>query len=679
MKHFHFVTLLCFLLLIFSASPGLSKGWEREFVDVGGADLRAVSFADASKGMACGQKGVVIVTEDGGRDWRDVTDNLLEAVHDYIPIPVTIELYSIKFIDPENCWCAGKAVTATMDMQGSSFPVIFFTSDMGQSWTVQYPIFDILTDEVDSLARGDHHQINDLFFLDPVQGWAVGEGSRYLVTQDGGISWKPDFVGLITIPEIRMAINASGWLVPGKGMVAGFTYDMNSPERLIGFVASKNLSDIKDAWRMEQLPRGAYTPPLNDIFLNREGDDGFYAVAVGNSGTILRRDATGEWSSFHFPWPLAFTLPEFRGVSFSSGEDGFTAGYFRRGITVDPDDSPPVATIFRTRDSGRNWQPEAVGIQGILNDVDAVETSSGGDASGQTLDAWAVGNDSLIVHYHNSPPKICSLSADPEMVFAGGKFVLEARVDDFDNPFEDIVSVTANAMSVGAGIVELKPAYDDTRRCILYTATIETSPLSTYGVHELSVTVTDRDNASDSSRISIFVVTSYVEIGDTWAVPDPVLAGNSVALYAKVRLVAPKLVQEEPPCYNRIERVMVNISDLIGVDCELGTDCDMWVPMEYDPAIDAYAVKVRALVPGFHRLPVFAEDTLGHRDKALINLVVYDIYPFRFDFDSDGDVDGIDLARMSISECIEVTGCVERFARQFGMVIVPQPVLDISE
>ncbi len=651
--------------MVLSASQCLSKGWERQAApETVRNDLHAVSFANSLHGMACGERGAVIVTEDGGNTWDDVTDNLLKAAHEYIPFPVTLELYSIKLTDHQNCWCAGKAVAATMDMEGRSFPVIFHTSDMGQSWTLQYPAFDILPDNTDFLLTGSYNQINDLFFLDSLQGWAVGWGSKYLVTEDGGFSWEPDYLDLITIPEVRIVMNASAWLDPDSGMVAGFTDDMNCPELSHGFVASRTASSVDGSWRMEKLPAGASTPVLNDIAINRETDKTFHAVTVGDSGTILRRNSEGKWHSYTFPWPLAFTLPDFRALSFSDTERGWAAGYFRKGITVDPEDSPPYMTIFKTLDAGNEWQSEPVDIIGMLNDISAVDTKMDSCAEEPRIatDAWAVGTRGTILHYHNSPPLICSLNPRPSMVYAGESFIMQARVDDWDNPFEDIAEVTVDASSIGAGIINMEFAGAMDRRCILYEAEIQVPALASYGSHPLPVTVKDRDNATDTSETSIFVVTSWVDILDAWAEPQIVPAGKEVHLFSHVVLIAPK-DNDITDIKNRIESVEVNVSDLLGIDCGGDADCEAWVPMEYDPESGFYTAVSQANIPGCHSLPVVAKDTLGHTDSHWISVCVAKTV---FDYDRDHDVDGLDLLQFIKSGDFERPGNIKPFASQFG-------------
>ncbi len=683
-----YLALFCFLAtsLLF-VSPASSKGWEIQSVPdtCRSVDLRAVSFADALHGMSCGEGGHVIITENGGLDWRDVTANLLKAVGEIVPFPVTIELYSVWLEDSENGWCAGNAIAATMDMEGRSFPVIFHTSDLGQSWELQYPAFGIQEDTWDFLESGSYNLINDLFFLDSMHGCAVGTGFRYLVTEDGGLVWLPEYLGIITIPELRIVMNATAWSGPETGMIAGFTYDMNFPDDRHGFVASKSGASVDGSWKMEQLPQDISTPVLNDIAVGMETGKGRFAVAVGDSGTILRRNSQGEWSALYFAWPLAFSLPEFRGLSFSNALNGWAVGYFRRGISVDPEDFPAIATVFRTRDSGKSWTPEYTGISGVLNHVDAVESPADAGTvpvdTRMNTDAWAVGDDGLVIHYHNSPPAVCSLDVTPDLIFAGERFVVEARVDDLDSPFEDIAMVMVDATSVGGGVVDLEPVTgeNDSRRCVLYRGVIESSPLSTYGLHGLTLTVTDRDGARDTADTGIFIVTSYVDITDTWAVPDPVKSGDDVLLYAHVELVAPKGIQDAGTGFNRIERVMVDISDLEGIDCDSGTDCEAWIPMEYEPAYDLYSARVSAAVPGTHRLPVYAEDNLGHIDKAFLDVTVISPWILTFDLDRDGDVDGMDLSGFSQTEEAERRDQVRMFAREFGMVITDHPGLDILE
>ena len=658
--------LICCLSLLITVSTAFSKGWHPQEIPDSAkeAHLQSVCFIDSMRGWAVGEKGVVLATEDGGITWIDLTLELREQVMELLPGPVTINLYSVIFADALTGWCAGEAVLPTMDPMGRTFKTIFQTEDGGRTWTCQYP--RLLGDGISDTAVSG--RINDIYFLDRQNGWATGTGYSYLVTHDGGITWEEQGMGWCVIPEMRMTMTSSKWLSPCFGMITGYTWDMNDPDHKKGFIATTGKSEAicpaDPAWDIDMGDEHGW-PPLNDIEVQSGRTVRVSAWAAGDRGAILRRTPEGKWERCQLPpWPNPFTLPYFRGINFSDARRGWAAGYFRKRVTVDPDDSPPYMTIFKTLDAGDKWQPEPIDMQGQLHDVAAVDSSEDAADVRMATDVWAVGTRGTILHYHNSPPVICSLAPKPAMVYAGEFFLLQARVDDLDNPFEDIVSVTADASSLGLGDIELEYVGRDSddRRCILYEAKIEVPSLAKYGSHPLSVTVKDTDNAIDTAETSVFVITSWVDILEAWAKPEMVPAGCKVSLNARVVLIAPK-VQEDghSGVHNRIERVMVNISDLLGIDCSDSADCEAWIPMKYDPDQNIYSAVSRALLPGCHKLPVIAVDTLGHTDRDIIEVCV-----MNFDYDHDGDVDGQDLAKFIASGDFEKPCNMKMFAMAFG-------------
>ena len=103
---------------------------------------------------------------------------------------------------------------------------------------------------------------------------------------------------------------------------------------------------------------------------------------------------------------------------------------------------------------------------------------------------------------------------------------------------------------------------------------------------------------------------------------------GEVLLAAKVGIIAPKgLDGDEVVCpYNKVEKVTVDITELLGVDCLPGADCIIIVEMT-DPdgnGIYTYIVESVTGGPGKYELPVLAIDTLGHEVKERLFVKVID-------------------------------------------------------
>ena len=105
--------------------------------------------------VAVGDRGVVLLSDDGGASWRQARS-----------VPISFTLTSVSFVDDQNGWAVGHGGT------------VIATSDGGETWRVQ---------------RVDTTEDRPLFavhFFDARAGVAVGLWSLVLVTSDGGEHWE---------------------------------------------------------------------------------------------------------------------------------------------------------------------------------------------------------------------------------------------------------------------------------------------------------------------------------------------------------------------------------------------------------------------------------------------------------------------------------------------------------
>jgi photosystem II stability/assembly factor-like uncharacterized protein len=107
-----------------------------------------------SRVVAVGDRGVVLLSDDGGASFRQARQ-----------VPVSPLLTSVSFADARNGWAVGHWGT------------ILATRDGGETWQVQ---------------RLDNREDRPLFavhFFDAQRGVAVGLWSLVLTTEDGGLTW----------------------------------------------------------------------------------------------------------------------------------------------------------------------------------------------------------------------------------------------------------------------------------------------------------------------------------------------------------------------------------------------------------------------------------------------------------------------------------------------------------
>jgi photosystem II stability/assembly factor-like uncharacterized protein len=127
--------------------PAVATAWATH------AAMLAVGQA-GSRIVAVGDHGVVLLSDDGGRSFRQARQ-----------VPTRVTLTSVYFVDARTGWAAGH------------WGVVLKTGDAGESWTLQRQ--DTSVDQ----------PLFSIFFTDPVNGIAVGLWSLALRTTDGGSTW----------------------------------------------------------------------------------------------------------------------------------------------------------------------------------------------------------------------------------------------------------------------------------------------------------------------------------------------------------------------------------------------------------------------------------------------------------------------------------------------------------
>ena len=104
--------------------------------------------------VSVGERGHILVSDDGGRQWRQVA------------VPLRSTLTGVYFVDARNGWAVGHDAA------------ILRSTDGGDSWRIQY--YD---------AAGETPLL-DVWFRDIDRGIAVGAYGLLLETFDGGATWN---------------------------------------------------------------------------------------------------------------------------------------------------------------------------------------------------------------------------------------------------------------------------------------------------------------------------------------------------------------------------------------------------------------------------------------------------------------------------------------------------------
>ena len=114
-------------------------------------DFRDVYFLDAKNGWIIGDKGTIIHTADGGKNWKPQNSG------------TDVRLNRMQIIDDKKAWIVADG------------GVLLHTIDGGRNWRKR-----VITDG----------SIIGLHFLDGYRGWICGEGGALYYTANGGETWK---------------------------------------------------------------------------------------------------------------------------------------------------------------------------------------------------------------------------------------------------------------------------------------------------------------------------------------------------------------------------------------------------------------------------------------------------------------------------------------------------------
>lgn len=328
--------------------------WETQYKGENWLWLEDVYFINQNDGWAVGAHGVILHTTDGGETWRNQSE-FIGA------------LYAVDFINPRNGWVVGNSTMRTHN--GNSWTVvngpdisslyiswdvefvnsyvgwiilssrILHTSDSGLTWTLQFEDKTKGVLQAASFVNEDEGwvvctngeimhtddggdtweaqagvgpQLNDVFFVDSMRGWAAGQIGGSILdgvvygTEDGGKTWekqKGNFTGIKSIHFVNENEGwCSGWVGAPESRIyhtadAGKHWELQSVKpglvNDVYFVSENEgwlggesglIYHTEDGGRSWVIQDSGTDDNLRDICY----DGGIHIYAVGRWGTILR-------------------------------------------------------------------------------------------------------------------------------------------------------------------------------------------------------------------------------------------------------------------------------------------------------------------------------------------------------------------------------------------------------
>jgi photosystem II stability/assembly factor-like uncharacterized protein len=152
--------------------------------------IRDIHFLDGNSGWAVADKGEIFHTENG-LSWEKVESG------------IETDILAVHFIDNSHGWACGANNTILMyqisDTSSSSW---FRTTIENEFTTIIW---------------------NDIYFIDSMRGWIVGEFGNIYKTIDGGITWEKENSNVnSTLNAIHMVSASKGWIVGEDGIIMSY-------------------------------------------------------------------------------------------------------------------------------------------------------------------------------------------------------------------------------------------------------------------------------------------------------------------------------------------------------------------------------------------------------------------------------------------------------------------------
>ncbi|QDS93409.1 Ycf48-like protein [Roseimaritima multifibrata] len=306
------------------------------------ASLRSVTFVDADRGWAVGDRGVILVTDTGGDRW-ELQDS-----------PTHVQLVDVDFVDAKRGAAVGGYYEADTQI---SRGVLLITLNGGRTWKTYGDDLPFLRgvkmeENGSVLAIGDFSPVHTSAIFHSVDGgrtWAgvSTDGLRRAISMSGSLHGPLNVLGDDGVMHFYATLQTAPLKVLADAHLQRVTG--SGPQRIA--IGSQNAvyqsTDGGRQWKSVSAPAefsplaAAIAPLPSNAGRAETGQTNFYLA--GMPGTkILHRHPAGTEESFSTP--IHASLND---ISFQDAQRGWAVGAF--------------GTILATRDGGRSWRTQRGG------------------------------------------------------------------------------------------------------------------------------------------------------------------------------------------------------------------------------------------------------------------------------------------------------------------------------
>ena len=376
--------------------------------------LRKIVFTNKKRGWICGDKGLILHTNDGGKNWNKQISGTSKAIID------------MSFINSNDGWAI-------------CFPgIVMQTSNGGETWKTviqnkNYQFFKCAILNKDNLLilakTDDLHSKTGVILFDAKEnsikmtyynkqitcrdiqiidekliyliGYNTTGGFNFIVSKDGGRSWSKNNTSIYKSADCMFFLDSKNGWVAGNNFIMKTTdggatwktfYTTSQRDNLfriyfhnpksgyaVGFNNGKDLCSVlletKDGgetWNRNTEFEKIFS--LQDIIFSDKLD----GWIIGTGGTIIHTDNGGEnWTEL-----TKGHSNSFKDVCFIDSKRGWIIG------GKYPKES---SSIISTVDGGEKWEEQYSAENTNLNSLFFIDEKEG----------WVVGNNGLILHTSN--------------------------------------------------------------------------------------------------------------------------------------------------------------------------------------------------------------------------------------------------------------------------------------
>ena len=297
-------------------------------VDIGTQlGIFGIEMTDEQNGYLCGQDGLIMKTADGGKTWK----RLDSRTHLFI--------FSLSFPDANHGFFVGDRA------------LVLSTTNGGETFLKRQLQHIFPPEKADYALPYEEPVLYSASFLDADHGWVVGELGRIWATDNGGKTWQEQQQSLVAqwkrAPGINDDPNFLDFLLPSFFSVSFRDQKHGAACGLEGWVIQTD--DGGKTWTFahqadkpgappDSLVPGAAQIPARDPLFSIDLFAGDQGITTGLTGTVLRLQPNAAWAHDPSIPAIPFPLSQAR---FFDAQHGWIVGY---------------GTILYTGDGGKTWR-----------------------------------------------------------------------------------------------------------------------------------------------------------------------------------------------------------------------------------------------------------------------------------------------------------------------------------